>query len=315
MKAKWTTQNIPDLSGRVAVVTGASGGLGVETCRALAAAGARVVLACRNTSKGEAAAVAIREDWPDAQLEVAELELGSLASIRAFAERFEHDHEQLDLLINNAGIIGMPLQRTEDGFEMQMGVDCLGHFALTGLLLPQLRQSEAARVVSVGTSSQPHRFGRIDPDDLNWETRRYNKLGATLQAKLAFQMWAFELNERLAAQPDNHIISLVAHPGIASTNISTAAAEVEQANVRRMLLSLFAKTSNQSAWKGALPTLYAATSPAANGGDFIGPDAPFEMHGYPRHLKAGAMLRDRKLAAALWSKAEELTGVHHLSEA
>lgn len=312
MKDKWTVAHMPGQAGRLAIVTGANGGLGRETCKALAGAGATVVMACRDTGKGEAAAAWIRTEVPGAKLEVAALDLANLASIRAFAAGFIQRHERLDLLIDNAGIIGMPLRRTVDGFESMMATDCLGHFALTGLLLDHLAVAPAARVVAVGTSSQPHGWGRIDPDDLNWERRRFNSLRATLQAKLAFQLCTFELARRLAEQ-GSQVAALVAHPGIADTDVSLAGPRVAGATLKLRLLRGFNRVFTQPAAAGALPALYAATDPAAHGGDYIGPDGFLELRGAPKRLKAGAIMRDRVLAARLWACAEALTGVRYLS--
>ncbi|TAM10803.1 MAG: SDR family NAD(P)-dependent oxidoreductase [Nevskiaceae bacterium] len=313
MKAEWTVAHMPGQTGRLVVVTGANGGLGRETCKALARAGATVVMACRDAGKGEAAAALIRAEVPGAKLEVVPLDLAKLASIRAFAAGFIQHHERLDLLINNAGIIGMPLRRTVDGFESMMATDCLGHFALTGLLLDRLMAASTARVVAVGTSSQPHGWGRIDPDDLNWQRRRFNSLRATLQAKLAFQLCTFELARRLAEQSRSQVAALVAHPGIADTDVSLAGPRVAGAMLKLRLLHGFNRVFTQPAAAGALPTLYAATDPAAHSGDYIGPDGFLELRGAPKRLKAGAIMRDRALAARLWACAEALTGVRYLS--
>lgn len=314
MTSPWTTDDIPDLSGQTAVVTGANGGLGVETCKALAKAGAHVVMACRNLDKANEAMEAIYQDVPTAQLEQMMLDLSSQASVRTFSENFLKHHEHLHLLINNAGIIGMPLRRTEDGFELQMAVDCLGHFALTGLLMPALRSADSARVVAVGTSSQPHSFGRVDVHDLNWEKRPYEAIKATGQAKLAFQMWTFELNERLKDNGIHTVAALVAHPGIAKTNVSFAASDLRSSPLRKAIMHAFVNTTHQSAYMGALPTLYAATSSDATGGDYIGPNGLLELWGYPTHLQTRGRMRDRDLAGKLWKKAEELTGVYYLSD-
>lgn len=311
--SKWTTANIPDLTGKIAVVTGATGGLGVPTCRELATKGATVVMACRNVAKGEEAKAAILKGNPQAKLDVMALDLGDLASIRHFAKTFSQTYSKLDLLLNNAGIIGMPMRRTKDGFESQMGVDCLGHFALTGLLFDSLKKSEAARVVAVGTSSQPQRNGRVKVDDLNWHHRRYHSLKATIQAKLAFQIWTFEMNRRLQEQGIGNVQALVSHPGIAETNVALAGADEAKAKGMRLILGIFNKVFTQSANKGALPALFAATSPDAKGGDFIGPRGPFEMWGCPKHLKTGPIMRDEVLADQLWQVAQDLTEVTFLS--
>ncbi len=314
MGASWTSKDLPDLRGKIAVVTGANGGLGLVTCRELARAGAEVILACRSPDKGEAAARAIREDVPSARLGVLPLDLERLQSVRDFATAVRGRHDRLDLLILNAGVIQMPFRRTEDGLELHMAVDCMAHFALTGLLFDRLQAASSARVVSVGTSSLFHRMGRVDPTDLHWKTRGYHRVQATLQAKLAFQAWTFELHERLVARGDTRLAALVAHPGLAESGVATAAAELEGASWREALLRLVGRVTNQSSDMGALPTLYAATSPDARSGDFIGPDGLLELHGHPIRLTPGRRLRDRALGRAIWAEAERVTGVRLLSE-
>jgi len=313
MSNVWRAADMPDLTGKVAVVTGANGGLGIPTSRELAAKGARVVMACRSLAKGEQARAGILQKYPDAMLDVKRLDLADLSSVRQFAAEVAEQYPVVDLLINNAGIIGMPLRRTKDGFELQMGVDCLGHFALTGLLLDRLCQSKAARVVSVGTSSQPHKQGRIRLDDLNWHQRRYHSLKATVQAKLAFQVCTFELDRRLREQGIDQVQALVAHPGIAETNVALAGADEAKATGTRLVLGWFNKLFTQSPDMGALPTLFAATSDKLTGGDYVGPGGLFEMWGHPRLLKAGPIMRDEPLADKLWKAAETLTGVAYLS--
>jgi NAD(P)-dependent dehydrogenase (short-subunit alcohol dehydrogenase family) len=301
MSAKWTSDQIPDQSGRIAVVTGANSGLGLETARELARAGAHVVIACRNTEKGAAASSDIAATVPNADLDVASLDLASLASIRAFAERFRSEHEGLDLLVNNAGVMAPPRRETADGFELQLGTNHLGHFALTALLIGTMESREDPRVVTV--SSGAHRMGRINFDDLQ-STGHYRRWRAYGQSKLANLLFAFELDRRLrgAGSP---VRSLAAHPGYAATNLQTAAPP--------MLDRLVMKVSNlviaQSAAMGALPTLYAATQPEVEGGMFIGPDGIAEQRGHPKRVTASGAARDQEVARRLWAVSEELTGV------
>ncbi len=294
MSSKWTAADIPDQSGRVAVVTGANSGLGLVTARELARAGARVVLACRNTAKGEDAAAQIRRDVPDADVSVAELDLGSLASVRAFADGLEGD---VDLLINNAGVMAPPRQETADGFELQFGTNHLGHFALTGLLLDRVRD----RVVTL--SSGAHRIGKIDFDDLQRE-RGYFRWTAYGQSKLANLLFALELDRRLRAA-GSPVQSLAAHPGYAATNLQSAAAPVFD----RLFMKLSNAVIAQSADMGALPTLYAATKPDVEGGTFVGPDGLGEQRGHPQPVQPSGAARDETVAARLWEVSEELTGV------
>lgn len=312
MPGKWSNRDMPDLSGRVALVTGACGGLGAVTTRDLAGAGAQVVMACRNADKAGRVVGAIRQDNPAVDIEVMALDLASLDSIRALADRFNTVHDRLDILVNNAGVIGLPERRTQDGFEMHFGVNHLGHFALTGLLLDSLRHSGAARVVAVGSSSGFHRFGRIRLDDPNWEQGRYRRFAATLQGKLALRMTSWELHSRLQAGGES-VISVAAHPGVAQTDISLVGAQMRGARLEKRLMEVGNKLFVQSADQGALPTLYAATALDVKGGEFFGPGGLLELGGYPERVKTAKNVQDRQLAGKLWTLSEQLTGVRYLS--
>ncbi len=301
MTERWTSEHIDDQSGRVAVVTGANSGLGLVTARELARRGASVVLACRNVDKGAAAQAQIEREIPDARLERSALDLGSLASVREFAERFAQGHDALDLLINNAGVMAPPRQETADGFELQFGTNVLGHFALTGRLLPLMQGRADARVVTL--SSNAHRMGKINFDDLQSE-RRYRRWGAYGQSKLADLMLALELDRRLRAAGSS-VKSLAAHPGYAATNLQTAAAPW----LDRMVMVATNALVAQSADMGALPTLYAATEPGLTGGIYVGPGGIGEFRGHPRVVSPSGAARDQRVAARLWDVAEELTGV------
>ncbi len=299
--ARWTAEQIPDQSNRTAVVTGANSGLGLITARELARAGAQVVMACRNVEKGEAARAEIAAAVPNAQVSVGALDLGSLDGIRAFAEGFRADHDALDLLINNAGVMAPPRQTTADGFELQFGTNHLGHFALTGRLLDLMQGRPDACVVTL--SSGGHRWGRMKFDDLQSE-RRYRRWRAYGQSKLANLLFAFELDRRLRSAASS-VRSLAAHPGYAATNLQSAAAPLPDRVVMRVTNLLFA----QSADMGALPTLYAATYPELEGGLYIGPGGLAEQRGYPEVVGSSAAARDEAAAARLWDVSEQLTGV------
>ena len=302
MGEKWTAEQMPSQAGRTAIVTGANSGLGLEAARALAAAGAQVVLACRNTAKGEEAAESIRSRAAGASVIVEELDLASLDSVRACAGRLVSGCESLDLLINNAGVMA-PGRRTEtaDGFELQIGTNHLGHFALTGLLLPHLQGRKGARVVTV--SSTAHRFGRIRFDDLQGE-RRYNRWRAYGQSKLANVLFARELDRRLRAAGST-VASLAAHPGYAATNLQTAAPPAFD----RAVFAVSNRLLAQSAEMGALPQLYAATRPNLEGGLFIGPDGFEQQRGHPQVVAPNRHGQDAAVAARLWEVSEDLTGV------
>ncbi|MEV0668718.1 SDR family NAD(P)-dependent oxidoreductase [Mycobacterium sp. NPDC050441] len=295
---KWTTAKIPDQSGRTAVITGANTGLGLETAKALAAKGARVVLAVRNLDKGEAAVEWISRSVPDADLELQRLDLGSLASVREAADEVRDKHDRIDLLINNAGVMTPPKETTTDGFELQFGTNHLGHFALTGLLLDRLLPVTGSRIVTV--SSIGHRFSRgIRFDDLQWE-RSYNRLQAYGQSKLANLLFTYELQRRLIGQ---HTTALAAHPGGSDTELARHLPGAVQRAVP-LLRPLF-----QEAAMGALPTLRAATDPSALGGQYYGPDGLGQQKGHPKLVTSNEYSYDIELQRRLWTVSEELTGV------
>lgn len=287
--ASWSTADVPDLTGRTVVVTGANSGIGLEAARALAAAGAHVVLACRNTAKGEAAAASLT-----GSTEVRELDLADLSSVGRFAADLDRP---VDVLVNNAGLMAVPEQRTADGFEMQIGTNFLGHFALTGLLLPRITD----RVVTL--SSLLHRIGRIDLDDLNWERRRYQRWLAYGQSKLADLMFAYELQHRFVAA-GSLLRSVAAHPGYAATNLQTRTGTVQD-----RFMAIGNRVVAQDAAGGALPTLYAATVPDLPGGTYVGPGGPGGTRGAPGPVGSSRASHDRGVQRALWARAEALTGV------
>jgi NAD(P)-dependent dehydrogenase (short-subunit alcohol dehydrogenase family) len=295
----WTAADIPDETGRTAVVTGANSGLGAAIARELARAGARVIMAVRSLEKGERAAEDIRDRVPEATLELRRLDLADLGSVRSFAETVG---EPVDLLINNAGVMAPPRRETKDGFESQFGSNHLGHFALTGLLLPRLLAAPAPRVVT--QSSGAHRIpGGINFDDLQWE-RGYNNWRAYGQSKLANLMFAFELQRRASAA-GTALRSLAAHPGYARTNLQFAAPPWYEQLIMRITNPLI----GQSADMGALPALYAASSPELPGGTFVGPSGFMEQRGYPKVVTAAGKAYDEQAWRRLWEVSEELTGV------
>jgi NAD(P)-dependent dehydrogenase (short-subunit alcohol dehydrogenase family) len=304
MADRWTAQDMPDQSGRAVIVTGANSGLGLATARELARAGAAVTLACRSEEKAREAMHSIRNLVPGADLTIGLLDLADLSSVHAFAESYATAGQRLDLLINNAGIMAAPRRLTNDGFESQFGTNHLGHFALTGRLLPALLEAPAPRVVTV--SSWLHRRGTMHFDDLQGE-RSYDRWGAYGQSKLANLMFCFELQRR-ATEAGVSLCSMAAHPGYASTNLQFAATD-------HFYEKAFGWIGNrliaQSADMGALPTLYAATAPDLPGGTFIGPGGRREQRGYPTVVTAAGKAYDEAAWRQLWEVSEQLTGVRY----
>lgn len=300
----WSTAQVPDLEGRVAIVTGANSGIGLEAARVLAARRAHVVLACRDAGRGAAALQAIRASHPDASAEVAPLDLASLASVRGFSNAFLARHDRLDLLCNNAGVMALPACTTADGFEMQLGTNHLGHFALTAQLLDRLLAAPAARIVTV--SSTMHRPGRLRWEDLQLQ-RSYGKWRAYAQSKLANLLFAFELDRRLR-RAGARAISVAAHPGYAATNLVSVGPRMAGARTFERLAAIGNRILAQDAAAGALPTLYAAVAPGVDGGDYIGPGGPFELRGPPKRVRPSMRARSEADAARLWEVSESLTG-------
>ncbi|MBP7963844.1 MAG: SDR family oxidoreductase [Caldilineaceae bacterium] len=297
----WSETDVSGLSGKIAVVTGANSGLGYETARVLAQAGATVIMACRNPEKATAAAQSIQDLHPAGKIIVMQLDLADLDSVRGFAESFQAQHERLDLLINNAGIMVPPFGITAQGFESQFGTNHLGHFALTGLLIDLLNRTPGARVVTV--SSIAHRFGAMDFADLNWQDKEYSAMGAYGQSKLANLLFTYELQRRLVAA-GHSTIAVAAHPGYTATNLQGDSAEMVLMN------RLFAQPQPM----GALPTLYAATTDEAQGGEFFGPAGLAGTRGNPEQVDSSALSHNRGDAERLWSVSEKLTGVAFLSQ-
>ncbi len=305
----WSEADLPDLGGRTAVVTGGNSGIGLEAARALAARRALVVLACRSREKAAAAAHTITARHPGARVEVMSLDLASLASVRAFADELRRSHRALHLLVNNAGVMALPYQRTADGFEMQIGTNHLGHFALTGLLLDLLLEAGSAsgdaRVVTV--SSTVHKVGTIRFDDLHGE-RSYRKWQAYAQSKLANLLFTHELARRIEAAGAN-LLSVACHPGYAATNLQHVGPRLEGKRLLASVMRLGNRILAQDAAGGALPTLYAAAAKDLRGGDYVGPGGFAEMWGPPRRVEPAARARDAEVAARLWEVSERETGV------
>ncbi|MFI5792409.1 oxidoreductase [Streptomyces sp. NPDC051677] len=310
--AGWSVRDMPDQSGRTAVVTGANSGLGYVAARELARKGARVVLGCRSEARGRDAVARLRGELPGAGVELGRLDLGDLASVREFAESLPY--ERLDLLVNNAGVMAMPYGTTADGFETQFGVNHLGHFALTGLLLPALLAAQGrssgvrsgARVVTV--SSMAHLLGNIDANDLNSE-RRYRRWTAYGRSKTANLLFTHEFARRLAAAGSG-VVAAAAHPGYAATNLQTAGPRAEGRRAAERLMALGNRVIAQSAEAGALPTLYAATAPDVRPDSFTGPSLAM-WRGAPAPSRRAPWTLDDRAGERLWAASEELTGVSY----
>lgn len=311
MGKKWTIEDLPSLNSKRAVVTGASSGLGLECATALAAAGASVVLACRDAGKGARALDTLRRRAPEAQAEVMALDLAELASVQRFAEAFSAKYGALDILLNNAGVMALPLRNTKDGFEMQIGTNHLGHFALTGRLLEALAAAPAARVINV--ASLAHRWTRgLDLSDLNFERGGYNKWDAYGKSKLANLLFTFELDRRLR-RAGTPILAVAAHPGYSATNLGFVGPAMEDSALGRIGIAIGNRLFAQSAAMGALPLLYAAAAADVAGGDYIGPGGLRQMRGYPEKVGCKRSARDPDTAAQLWTISEQLTHLRYLS--
>jgi NAD(P)-dependent dehydrogenase (short-subunit alcohol dehydrogenase family) len=312
MGTHWTTADMPPLAGKLALVTGANSGLGLDTTIGLASHGARVVMACRDAEKARVAAGTVRAKVPAAAIDVMTLDLADLDSIHRFAQAFFTQFPRLDILVNNAGVMALPLRRTRQGFEMQIGTNHLGHFALTGLLLDRLRAAPQARVVSL--ASQAHRItAGMDLDDLNWEHKPYKKWDAYGKSKLANLLFTFELGRRLRARATN-VIAVAAHPGFAATNLQTAGPDMEGSKFGRRFMEIGNVIFAQPAHMGALPSLYACSAADIANGDYIGPDGFQQMRGHPRKVDCSKAAKNPQTAATLWTLSEQLTEVSYLSQ-
>lgn len=306
MTTHWTVEDIPDLAGKVIIVTGANSGIGWEATRELARKGAEVIMACRDQEKARAALQEIKEGIPQAKLVSIPLDLADLASIRRFAEEYRKRYDRLDVLLNNAGIMLVPYGRTADGFESQFGTNHLGHFALTGLLIDLILETPGSRVVNI--SSNAHYGGEMDFSDLQFEGGGYNSMKAYSRSKLANLLFTYELQRRFENRGADSI-ALAAHPGISATGLAD---HFLKGRVVWLIQGIM-KILFQSAEMGALPGLRAATDPQAQGGSYYGPDGKGERAGFPVVVSSNRASHSQEDAAKLWEVSEQLTGVSYLS--
>ena len=326
MSTQWTAADVPQLDGRTVVVTGANSGIGYEGSGVFADRGATVVMACRSVRRGERAANRIRREVGDADLDVRELDLADLSSVAAFAEGFAADYDELHVLCNNAGVMAIPRDETADGFEMQFGVNHLGHFALTGHLLDVLEATEGeSRVVT--QSSGVHEQGKMDFESLapraeetaNGEAvsgdlqheRDYDKWDAYAQSKLANVLFGYELDRRLRNYGVEDVRSVVCHPGFAATNLQIRTGQESGSTLRLWAMKAANALFAQSAEMGALPMLFAATDDRVLGGEYVGPGGFMNMRGHPEFQRSSDRSYDEATAERLWDVSEELTGVEY----
>lgn len=294
-KKKWDIENISDQSGKIAIVTGSSSGIGFEAARILALKNAEVIIAVRNDVKGEKALEKIVSEIKDAKVKVMKLDLADLGSVKKFADEFRKNYKKLDILINNAGVMMPPYSKTSNGFELQMGTNHLGHFALTQQLLDILTSTKGSRIVNV--SSMAHKSGNINFDDINWENRKYKPMSSYGDSKIANLYFTSELSRKLKEKgTDTKVIS--AHPGWTAT-------ELQRHNSAADFLNRFFA---QNVSMGTLPTLYASVGQDVQSGDFYGPSGFMEMRGYPKKVSPNKRAQDRNTAAKLWEVSEDLTG-------
>lgn len=302
-KMRWTLNNISDMKNKHVIVTGANSGLGYESVKALAAAGANLIVASRNMEKGQLAKIKILSEYPEANMEVMLLDLMDLSSVRAFVKEYSRNHSSLDVLLNNAGIMTTPYHKTKDGFEAQLGTNHLGHFALTGLLLPLLKNTPGSRVVTV--SSLAHRSGKMNFSDIMFtDGKDYTPMKAYGQSKLANLLFSHRL-QKYFEEKGFDSIAVSAHPGVSQTNLFRY---MENKAVYKIFKSLF-EGFTQSADMGALPQLRAATDPQVKGGEFYGPDGKGEMKGYPLIVEPKPHAQDDAAAEKLWIMSQRLTGI------
>ncbi len=294
---KWTKDNIPDIQDKTVLITGANSGLGFEASKALAEKGATVIMASRDRAKGEKAVQTLTEVYPSANIDLMQLDLSSLQDVRKFADEFNGQYETLDILINNAGVMAPPYNTTADGFELQIGVNHLGPFALTGLILKKILAAPTGRIVMV--SSFIHKIGSIRFNDIHWK-RKYARWPAYGQSKLANLLFTYELDRRLQ-EANLRTMAVAAHPGYARTSLQRHTG----------LFSFLNHFMAQSPQMGVLPILYAATEWQVGGGQFFGPNGIMELRGYPRKTRSSALSYDMEIARKLWALSEELTGVRY----
>lgn len=295
---KWNAENIPDQKEKVIIVTGSSSGIGFEAARVLASKNATVIIAVRNLEKGKNALNKIKAQYKNSDVQVMELDLANLKSIRSFVNAFKIKYDKLDLLINNAGVMIPPYGKTEDGFELQFGTNHLGHFALTGLLIDLLKNTKDSRIVNV--ASNAHKYGNLNFADLNWEKRKYKAWRAYGDSKISNLYFTYELQRRLSNSKTN-VKVIAAHPGWTATDLQ------RHSKLFVLMNGFFAMKT----WQGALPTLRAATDGAAHSGDYFGPDGWQEWRGYPTKVESNKLSHDKNIAAKLWEVSENLTGIKY----
>ena len=300
----WSVEDIGEYEDEIAVITGANSGLGFSATKILAENGAKVIMACRILDKAKEAKQEIIEELDDPDLEVMELDLSSLKSVESFAGKFREEYDSLDILCNNAGLMALPRRETEEGFEMQLGVNHLGHFALTSHLIDMIIDSNG-RVVN--QSSMAHEDAEIDFDDLMGE-ENYSKWGAYGQSKLANLLFTYELDRRLK-EKDIEVESVGCHPGVSDTNLFREGPKMEHSKIKLYFGKIFSKILGQSPDKGCLPMVYAATSEEIEGGEYIGPDGFKQMRGYPEKQESSEASHNEEDAKKLWERSEELTNV------
>jgi len=293
---KWDSDDIEDQNGRIAIITGSSSGIGYETARVLANKNATVIIAVRNLKKGNTAAEKIKAQSAQADVRVMELDLADLKSIRSFSDTFKKQYTRLDLLINNAGVMIPPYSMTSDGFELQLGTNHLGHFALTGQLIDLIRKTTKSRIVNV--SSNAHKIGNINFEDLNWEKRKYNRMKSYGDSKIANIYFTYELTKRIDKVGKDPVV-VASHPGWTATELQ------RHTGFFNFLNHFFA----QDITMGALPTLYAAVGPDVKSGEYFGPSGFMEMKGYPKRVETNSLSKDKNIVEILWDVSEELTGV------
>jgi NAD(P)-dependent dehydrogenase (short-subunit alcohol dehydrogenase family) len=297
-KDRWTAEKIPNLQDKCILITGSNSGIGYEAARVLAGKGAEIIIAVRSPEKGEAAKQKILSEYASAKIDLMLLDLADLASVRSFAEQFQKRHKKLDILVNNAGVMIPPYGKTKDGFELQFGVNHLGHFALTGLLLETLQKAPGSRIVNI--ASMAHYRGNINFDDLNWEKRPYNAAKAYGDSKLANLYFTFEMARRLK---NNSPLVLAAHPGWTATELMR----------HSTLMDMGKNYLAMPLWQGTLPTLRACVDPDAQSGDYFGPHAFGGWRGYPVKCSSSKLSKDPVIAKKLWEISEKLTSVNYLS--
>ena len=304
MKKNWNFDDIPDLSGKTMIVTGGNSGLGFEAVKSLSAKGAETILACRNEQNGKSVKKEIQEEHPDVKINVMHLDLADLESIHSFVKKFNEKYSKLDVLLNNAGIV-CPYEKTKDGFEIQIGTNHLGHFALTGLLLYLLKNTKRSRVVNV--SSLGHKFSKIDFDNLMFENGGYSIFKAYGNTKLSNLLFTYELQRRFEKFNIN-CIAVAAHPGVAKSNLSKY---ITKKPLYKIGMTIANSIMSQSTSMGALPEIRASVDPLVKGGDYFGPGGFQEWKGYPVKVKSNDASHDLKSAEKLWEISEDLTKIRY----